>query len=78
MLLTEAQGKDLLRAHGIAVPDGLLIRKAEHITRWRGAFPVAVKAQVASGGRGKVGGVLRANSAAEAEAAAKRLFSLNF
>lgn len=78
MLLTEAQGKDMLRAHGIAVPDGLLIRKPDQIKQWRGEFPVAIKAQVASGGRGKAGGVLRANSAAEAGPAAKQLFDLRF
>jgi succinyl-CoA synthetase beta subunit len=78
MLLTEAQGKDMLRQHGIAVPDGLLISKAKRIKRWRGDFPVAVKVQVSSGGRGKAGGVLRANSDAEAEAAANQLFGLKF
>lgn len=78
MLLTEAQGKAMLRAHGIAVPDGLLIRKADHIARWHGAFPVALKAQVASGGRGKAGGVLRANGVAEAQFAANQLFQLQF
>ncbi len=78
MLLTEAQGKDMLRQHGIAVPDGLLIGKAWHIKRWRNEFPVAVKVQVSSGGRGKAGGVLRAGNAAEAEAAANQLFALRF
>lgn len=78
MLLTEAQGKDMLRQHGIAVPNGLLISKAQHVKRWRGEFPVAVKVQVSSGGRGKAGGVLRANNAAEAEAAASQLFGLRF
>jgi succinyl-CoA synthetase beta subunit len=39
---------------------------------------VAVKVQVASGGRGKAGGVLRADDAAAAEAAAQKLFAQRF
>ncbi|MBM3340925.1 MAG: hypothetical protein FJY56_02270 [Betaproteobacteria bacterium] len=78
MLLTESQSKDMLRAHGIAVPEGLLIRKPDQIKRWRGELPVAIKAQVASGGRGKAGGVLRANGVAEAQFAAKQLCDMKF
>ena len=78
MLLTEHQGKQLLRTHGIAVPDGLIIRNADQISRWRGGFPAAVKVQVSSGGRGKAGGVLRAGNLREAKSAAKKLFKTEF
>jgi succinyl-CoA synthetase beta subunit len=75
MLMTEHEGKDLLAAHGIAVPKGELLRRPEQAHRWRGGFPVAVKAQVSSGGRGKAGGVLRVEDAEEARAAALQLLS---
>src|SRR5690606_24969538 len=52
MLMTEHAGKCLLQDYGVAVPRGLLIRESGHISRWRAAYPVALKAQVASGGRG--------------------------
>jgi succinyl-CoA synthetase beta subunit len=78
MLITEHEGKALLSAHGVPVPEGSLVRNAQHTLRWRHGFPVAVKAQVSSGGRGKVGGVLRADSPEEAAAAASRLFAQEF
>jgi len=78
MLITEHEGKALLAAHGVPVPRGSLVRHAGHTRRWNNGFPVAVKAQVASGGRGNAGGVLRANDADEAEAAARQLFGREF
>ncbi|MCW5605366.1 MAG: acetate--CoA ligase family protein [Burkholderiales bacterium] len=78
MLITENEGKALLAAHGIAVPHGSLIRNATQLRRWSAGFPVAVKAQVSSGGRGKAGGVLRASDTHEAESAARRLFEREF
>ena len=78
MLLTEHEGKRLLREAGIQVPAGILIRSPETISRRKLAYPVAVKAQVASGGRGKSGGVVRAATAAGARSAARRIFSTRF
>ncbi|HET6609121.1 MAG TPA: ATP-grasp domain-containing protein [Rhodopila sp.] len=60
MLLIEADGKALLRCHGIAVPDG--IETAAPITDLRGEGPWVVKAQVPVGGRGKAGGIARCNT----------------
>ncbi len=60
MLLTEFESKRLLKAVGISVPAGFLIRDAARLGRRRVAYPVAVKAQVSAGGRGKVGGIVRA------------------
>jgi len=78
MLITEHEGKALLEAHGVPVPPGSVIRNAAQARRWRHGFPVAVKAQVASGGRGKAGGVVKAGSGEEAEAAAHELFAREF
>jgi succinyl-CoA synthetase beta subunit len=78
MLMTEHAGKSLLMGHGVPVPRGMLIRRSEQVPRWRAAYPVALKAQVASGGRGKVGGVVRADGPDAAVAAAQRLFALEF
>lgn len=78
MLIPEHEGKTLLKAHGIAVPQGLVVRNVAQTQRWRGNYPIAVKAQVAAGGRGKAGGVLRAVSAADAERAAQTLFEREF
>jgi succinyl-CoA synthetase beta subunit len=60
MRLTEADGKALLRRHGIAVPRGVVLAPAAD---WRAdALPgddLVVKAQVLEGGRGKRGLVRR-------------------
>lgn len=78
VLLTEHEGKRLLRGAGIAVPPGLLARSPAIIDRRKLSYPVAVKAQVAGGGRGKAGGVVRAETAAEARSAVARLLRSRF
>ncbi|MGZ5177015.1 MAG: ATP-grasp domain-containing protein, partial [Burkholderiales bacterium] len=78
MLMTEHAGKSLLAAHGIAVPQGDLIRKGHQVRTLKQSYPVALKVQVASGGRGKAGGVLRADDAQQAEAAANQLLQREF
>jgi succinyl-CoA synthetase beta subunit len=78
MLMTEHAGKSLLKAHGVHVPAGVLIRKAPDAARWRGTWPVALKAQVASGGRGKAGGVLRADDVTQAQSYAETLLRTEF
>ena len=75
MMILEHEAKALLRSVGVAVPRGTLIKPGS-LTK-PGAprvkqYPVAVKAQVRSGGRGKQGGVIRANNAAQLKAAAKK------
>ena len=62
MLLPEVDGKQLLRAGGIAVPRGFVARGPNTLDKRRITFPVAVKAQVAAGGRGKAGGVIKAST----------------
>jgi succinyl-CoA synthetase beta subunit len=78
MLMTEHAGKRLLRAHGVEVPAGELVRKPPQVRRWRGGYPAALKAQVSSGGRGKAGGVLRVEDASQAETAAQQLLEREF
>lgn len=78
MLLTEHEGKALLRSVRVAVPPGVLARSATALARRRLAYPVAVKAQVAVGGRGKAGGIVRADSAAKARAAVAKLLTRQF
>ena len=77
-MLLEYEGKALLRSVGIRVPDGLVIDSSDNvqsILRERPlSYPVAVKAQIESGGRGKAGGVLRADSEDQVIAASAQLF----
>jgi len=76
MLLTEYEGKCLLRDAGVSVSDGFLARSADAVTRRKLAYPVAVKAQVTAGGRGKAGGVIRAATPAGARSAARRILAM--
>jgi succinyl-CoA synthetase beta subunit len=66
MFLLEHDGKTLLSAAGLPVPPGILVTQAEAVEAAdlpRG--PWMVKAQVSVGGRGKAGGIRRAESMAE-------------
>ena len=71
MLLVEADGKALLRASGIAIPESVLA--AETAPALAGTGPWVVKAQVPVGGRGKAGGVVLCKTKAEIDTALKRL-----
>jgi len=75
MKLHEYQAKQLLAAYNVAVPDSQPVatgREVLHAAERLG-YPVVVKAQVHSGGRGKAGGVVVAESPAEARKASARL-----
>lgn len=79
MLLTEAAGKRLLRTACISTADGVVVRDEADLTchgNWM--FPVAAKAQVAAGGRGKSGGVLRCEDEAELRAAVRQIMDTTF
>jgi succinyl-CoA synthetase beta subunit len=82
MLMIEHEGKQLLRSWGLEVPAGTVMTSPAEL---RGslaavpaAFPVAVKAQVAGGGRGKAGGVVRVENTAGLAEAVARLFDTSF
>lgn len=78
MLLTETQGKALLRAAAISTPTSQELRTSDDVRGCAVDFPVAVKAQVAAGGRGKAGGIRRANSAAELDEAFRAIMAMRF
>lgn len=66
MRLTEAESKDLLRQSGVAVPDFFVVTR-EQVIPETASFPVMLKAQTLTGGRGKAGLIKRAADAREAE-----------
>ena len=77
MLLLEHQAKDILRSVGINTPEeNLVLRDQGH--NWKSDYPVAVKAQVHSGGRGKSGGIVCANNKEELSLAIDNLFKQKF
>ena len=73
--LYEYQGKQLLKTAKVPVPQGEVAttpREAGKIAEKIGK-PVAIKAQIWAGGRGKAGGIKFANNPSEAETVAKDL-----
>ena len=72
MRLLEYESKNILKGYQIPVPDGQIIRSGDAI---RVDNPVMMKVQIPIGGRGKAGGVLKVQTASEAEEKAKALFS---
>ena len=78
MKIHEYQAKALFRRAGITVPAGETcsdIAKIQNILDPMD-LPIAVKAQILAGGRGKGGGVVLAHSKAEATAAAKKILGM--
>jgi len=60
MKIHEYQARDLFNQYGIPCPNGIMAENADaalSAAREIGAYPVVVKAQIHSGGRGKAGGV---------------------
>jgi len=81
MMMLEYQGKRLLACVGVPVPQGTVIEaSASPDTGGAGisSFPVAVKAQVRSGGRGKQGGVRQVKTADELPDTVKNLLNTSF
>ncbi|MFC1824135.1 ATP-grasp domain-containing protein [Thermodesulfobacteriota bacterium] len=78
--LLEYQGKDLFKKGGIATPRGAVCETPEEAGKlaeeW--GVPVALKAQVLTGKRGKRGGIKFAKTPQEAEAAARDVLALSF
>ncbi|MFQ6127757.1 MAG: ADP-forming succinate--CoA ligase subunit beta [Thermoplasmata archaeon] len=64
MKFHEYKAKELFQKYGIPVPRGVLVASGEDIEGLN--YPVAVKAQVLIGGRGKAGGIKFASSREEA------------
>ena len=77
--LFEYQGKQLLAAQGIPVPKGEVAETPEEARAAAGRIggPVAVKAQVQVGGRGKAGGIKVGNTPEEAEEHARAILGMD-
>jgi succinyl-CoA synthetase beta subunit len=78
MKLLEYQAKEVLASFGIAIPPGKVAKTPEEAAQAaREIGPVAVKAQVPVGGRGKAGGIKLARTPAEAHAAAEAIIGMD-
>ena len=83
MDLYEYQARELFREHGVPVLGGAVATTPEQAREaaaelfGSGSSLVVVKAQVKTGGRGKAGGVKLARTAAEAEARARDILSMD-
>ncbi len=77
MKLHEYQAKAVLHAAGVPIPSGIPLLKKEDLPSVLKKLPPGpwvVKSQVHTGGRGKAGGILKAQTPKEIEAAAATLF----
>jgi len=76
--LFEYQGKEYLKDVGIAIPQGEVVSTAKdaYAVAAKIGKPVAVKAQVWVGGRGKAGGIKLADTPEEAEKAASAILGM--
>jgi succinyl-CoA synthetase beta subunit len=76
--LYEYMAKGVLAEAGVPIPRGRLCRTPEEAAAaCRDLGPVAVKAQVLVGGRGKAGGIQVADTPEQAEAAARRILGMD-
>jgi len=75
--LLEYQGKDVFKKNGIAIPRGKLAKSPQEAKQIAEELktPVAIKAQVLMGKRGKSGGIKFAKTPEEAERAARDIFA---
>ncbi len=76
--MLEFEGKRLLKSVGVVVPDGVVVRSDAEVDAHAFTYPVAVKAQVEAGGRGKAGGVIKADDAPAAKEAVRRMLGSEF
>jgi succinyl-CoA synthetase beta subunit len=74
MMLLEDHGKRLFKELGLRVPEGRVVTSRDQVGEVRG--PVVVKALVPVGGRGKAGGVVRAENADQVSDAVDRVLGL--
>ena len=70
MMLLEHDAKVLLAQFGISIPVGVLANRSARPTV---SYPFFVKVQIPVGGRGKAGGIVKANNASELEQALHKL-----
>jgi succinyl-CoA synthetase beta subunit len=77
MMLLEHHGKEILAAAGVTVPHGVLAT-ASNLTELARMIelPMVAKAQVPVGGRGKAGGILKVQTAAELVPTVEKILGL--
>lgn len=75
MKLYEYKAKELMKRHGIPVPEGFVVSSPDQITALPG--PVMVKAQVLIGGRGKAGGIRPADDVSQARAVSSDILKMD-
>jgi succinyl-CoA synthetase beta subunit len=76
--LLEYQAKEVLGSLGIAIPPGAVARTPDDaVAAFQRLGPVAVKAQVPVGGRGKAGGIKLARTEQEARQAAEQIIGID-
>lgn len=81
MMMLEHEGKRFLAAVGVRVPEGIVIEAGQPLDEAPAritAFPVALKAQVRSGGRGRQGGVQQVKETGALAATMRKLFDTEF
>lgn len=76
MKLFEFEAKRIMGSVGIPIPNGKVIKKAEEVLNLDLNFPVVIKCQVQTGGRGKAGGVKFASNKEEVFKIANELLKL--
>ncbi len=76
MKCLEYVAKELFRRHGIPTPSGIVVTTPEQIDSTAVPGPVALKAQVLIGGRGKAGGIQFASSVPEARQKAAAILAM--
>ncbi len=76
--LTEYQGKELFRKHGIATPRGIIARSPQEARQGAREIgkAVVIKAQVLKGKRGKAGLIRFADNGDQAERLAEEIFNM--
>ncbi|MFC7175655.1 ADP-forming succinate--CoA ligase subunit beta [Halosegnis marinus] len=79
MKLHEYQAKGVFADAGLPVPDSTLASTPDEVVAAADdiGYPVAIKAQVQVGGRGKAGGIELVDDAEEARAAAERIIGMD-
>ncbi len=77
MELLEYQAKELFRMVGIPILPSQTIKDSRKIKQLQIPYPVVLKSQVRSGGRGKAGGVRFVANTIDAIAAARNIFNLS-
>jgi len=75
MKLFEYQGKELFRKYGIPIPNGNLVTNERDFAGLE--YPLIIKAQVPIGGRGKAGGIKKAQNLADAKEKLSKILGMN-